>query len=145
MTYFVDLFEFDGGNVNFPVCASFNTILICEDKKYVAKCKIICQNRNTVVRLTAKEAKRSAEPHHIVCYIITNQQKCQGLFNFDVENKQETHCFHSGFCGGEKEIRTLVGVLAQTRFPVVRLRPTQPSLHRLIQFNTRLSKCQYFF
>ena len=33
------------------------------------------------------------------------------------------------FCfGGEKEIRTLVGVLAQTRFPVVRLRPTQPSL-----------------
>ena len=30
--------------------------------------------------------------------------------------------------GGEKEIRTLVGVLAQTRFPVVRLRPTQPSL-----------------
>ena len=32
------------------------------------------------------------------------------------------------FYGGEKEIRTLVGVLAQTRFPVVRLRPTQPSL-----------------
>ena len=31
--------------------------------------------------------------------------------------------------GGEREIRTLVGVLAQTRFPVVRLRPAQPSLH----------------
>ena len=34
--------------------------------------------------------------------------------------------------GGEREIRNLVGVLAQTRFPVVRLRPAQPSLH--IQF-----------
>ena len=30
--------------------------------------------------------------------------------------------------GGEKGIRTLVGVSAQTRFPVVRLRPAQPSL-----------------
>ena len=34
------------------------------------------------------------------------------------------------FCfGGKIGIRTLVGVLAQTRFPVVRLRPAQPSLH----------------
>ena len=33
------------------------------------------------------------------------------------------------FHGGERGIRTLVGVLAQTRFPVVRLRPAQPSLH----------------
>ena len=33
------------------------------------------------------------------------------------------------FCfGGEKGIRTLVGGLLQTRFPVVRLRPAQPSL-----------------
>ena len=31
--------------------------------------------------------------------------------------------------GGKIGIRTLVGVLAQTRFPVVRLRPTQPSFH----------------
>ncbi len=27
------------------------------------------------------------------------------------------------FIGGEREIRTLVGVLAQTRFPIVRLQP----------------------
>ena len=33
------------------------------------------------------------------------------------------------FFGGEKGIRTLVGGLLQTRFPVVRLRPAQPSLH----------------
>ena len=33
------------------------------------------------------------------------------------------------FYGGEREIRTLGRVLAYTRFPVVRLRPTQPSLH----------------
>ena len=31
--------------------------------------------------------------------------------------------------GGEIGIRTLVPVLAETRFPVVRLRPAQPSLH----------------
>ena len=30
--------------------------------------------------------------------------------------------------GGEREIRTLGRVLAATRFPVVRLRPAQPSL-----------------
>ena len=33
------------------------------------------------------------------------------------------------FYGGEREIRTLGTVLAFTRFPVVRLRPAQPSLH----------------
>ena len=33
------------------------------------------------------------------------------------------------FCGGESEIRTHGTVLAFTRFPVVRLRPAQPSLH----------------
>ena len=32
------------------------------------------------------------------------------------------------FSGGERGIRTLVRVLAETRFPVVRLRPAQPSL-----------------
>ena len=32
------------------------------------------------------------------------------------------------FVGGEREIRTLGRVLAYTRFPVVRLRPAQPSL-----------------
>ena len=36
--------------------------------------------------------------------------------------------FSSGVFGGEGGIRTLVGVLAQTRFPVVRLRPAQPPL-----------------
>ena len=34
----------------------------------------------------------------------------------------------SFFVGGERGIRTLVRVLAETRFPVVRLRPAQPSL-----------------
>ena len=46
---------------------------------------------------------------------------------------------------GERGIRTLVGVLAQTRFPVVRLRPAQPSLHasnlcrsRLLYYSTNI-------
>ena len=34
-------------------------------------------------------------------------------------------------CGGERGIRTLGTVLAFTRFPIVRLRPAQPSLHLL--------------
>ena len=45
-----------------------------------------------------------------------------------VIDKTKKHRLLGAFRGGEKEIRTLVGVLAQTRFPVVRLRPTQPSL-----------------
>ena len=48
--------------------------------------------------------------------------------------------------GGEREIRTLVGVLAQTRFPVVRLRPAQPSLHsRLMYYSIALKKNQEVF
>ena len=39
---------------------------------------------------------------------------------------------HPAFvCGGERGIRTLGTVLAFTRFPIVRLRPAQPSLHLL--------------
>ena len=40
-----------------------------------------------------------------------------------------------GFHGGEREIRTLGRVLAFTRFPVVRLRPAQPSLHIILNWN----------
>ena len=44
----------------------------------------------------------------------------------------KTKGHHEGvplFYGGERGIRTLGTVLAFTRFPVVRLRPAQPSLH----------------
>ncbi len=37
--------------------------------------------------------------------------------------------FWRPLCGGKTGIRTLEAVLALTRFPVVRLRPTQPSFH----------------
>ena len=44
-------------------------------------------------------------------------------------NKKGTFGSKSSFLfGGEREIRTLGTVLAFTRFPVVRLRPAQPSL-----------------
>ena len=50
------------------------------------------------------------------------------------------------FCfGGKIGIRTLVGVLAQTRFPVVRLRPTQPSFHRVVFYHKILIKSRGFF
>ncbi len=50
---------------------------------------------------------------------------------FYVQSAQKTAAIRKdcgGFHGGEKGIRTLVGGLLQTRFPVVRLRPAQPSL-----------------
>ena len=43
--------------------------------------------------------------------------------------KQKATAFAVAFCfGGERGIRTLERVLAVTRFPIVRLRPAQPSL-----------------
>lgn len=50
--------------------------------------------------------------------------------------------------GGEKGIRTLEVVLALTRFPVVRLRPAQPSLRmnwRLSIIHNPLLKCKPYF
>ena len=54
--------------------------------------------------------------------------------------------------GGKKGIRTLERVLAVTRFPIVRLRPAQPSFQiygvnfrsriRLIYYSTHFSYCQ---
>ena len=41
-----------------------------------------------------------------------------------------TISFLSVFHGGKKGIRTLERVLAVTRFPIVRFRPTQPSFRR---------------
>ena len=40
--------------------------------------------------------------------------------------------------GGERGIRTLGTLLTYTRFPVVRLRPAQPSLHVLLNYVSRL-------
>ena len=46
--------------------------------------------------------------------------------------KQEAHTtVYLLFFGGEEGIRTPETVLAPTRFPIVRLRPTQPLLHDL--------------
>ena len=46
----------------------------------------------------------------------------------DLDKKRTKRLLRS-FCGGEREIRTLGTGLPHTRFPVVRLRPAQPSLH----------------
>lgn len=53
--------------------------------------------------------------------------------------------------GGERGIRTLETLLTPTRFPIVRLRPAQPSLHsyavfKLPDYITMLFRqCQAFF
>ena len=43
-------------------------------------------------------------------------------------------------CGGKKGIRTLEGFMGPTRFPVVRLRPAQPSFH-LFGWSPHLTTC----
>ena len=48
---------------------------------------------------------------------------------FSCTNKEPTQSGGFFICGGERGIRTLGTVLAFTRFPIVRLRPAQPSLH----------------
>ena len=50
---------------------------------------------------------------------------------FSVTKKDSTLLGAIFLCGGERGIRTLGTVLAFTRFPIVRLRPAQPSLHLL--------------
>ena len=49
--------------------------------------------------------------------------------SFRHKKQEGCDCIPLVFCGGESEIRTHGTVLAFTRFPVVRLRPAQPSLH----------------
>ena len=46
--------------------------------------------------------------------------------------KPAEHWFHGLFHGGERGIRTLGAFMGHTRFPVVRLRPAQPSFHNSI-------------
>ena len=53
-----------------------------------------------------------------------------------VEKKRASLRLALLFSGGERGIRTLVRVLAETRFPVVRLRPAQPSLQTAILLYT---------
>ena len=45
-----------------------------------------------------------------------------------------------GIFGGEKGIRTPERVLAVTRFPIVRLRPAQPSLRATVTLYLKLPK-----
>ena len=47
--------------------------------------------------------------------------------------------------GGERGIRTLERVLAVTRFPIVRLRPAQPSLQKVLICVTKCYYSTYFF
>ncbi len=50
-----------------------------------------------------------------------------------LQKKKDTHfCGYLFPFGGERGIRTLERVLAVTRFPIVRLRPTQPSLQQYL-------------
>ena len=51
------------------------------------------------------------------------------LFLHDTTKKKPMTSFLSWAYGGKKGIRTLEGFRGPTRFPVVRLRPAQPSFH----------------
>ncbi len=64
--------------------------------------------------------------------------------NPSIETKKNT-LWCSFYLGGKIGIRTLVGVLAQTRFPVVRLRPAQPSFHRVVFYHKNFIKSREIF
>ena len=73
------------------------------------------------------------------CYFCTIQQR-----------KKPMTSFLSWAYGGKKGIRTLEGFRGPTRFPVVRLRPAQPSFHIfscaapdcMSYYSNRCGKCQ---
>ena len=58
------------------------------------------------------------------------------LYLIFIVKKEVISCEDYLFSGGERGIRTLERVLAVTRFPVVRLRPAQPSLHKMFSQGT---------
>ena len=47
--------------------------------------------------------------------------------------------------GGKRGIRTLGAFIGHTRFPVVRLRPAQPSFHRCYSLRTLNSQVLYYY
>ena len=79
----------------------------------------------------------------LICYVLKNSsvtvQKqrtvlffhCVRIPLYSPHNEKSTAPAVLFRCGGERGIRTLGTVLAFTRFPIVRLRPAQPSLHLL--------------
>ena len=60
------------------------------------------------------------------------------------KNSLEPYGFKRVSLGGESEIRTHGTVLAFTRFPVVRLRPAQPSLRTLVLYHNFFRKSRSF-
>ena len=78
-----------------------------------------CTRFNPVVNYYIHSVAAPA-PNHLYWMLMT------GLYRIHSKRKNRTIM---RFFGGERGIRTLGGVLAHTRFPVVRLRPAQPSLH----------------
>ena len=47
--------------------------------------------------------------------------------------------------GGKRGIRTLGAFIGHTRFPVVRLRPAQPSFHRCYSLRTLNLQVLYYY
>ena len=85
--------------------------------------------RNAIVSLRPRPRKNDGRT-------AVNALKQTGELDFfpeksgSAEKQKTTLC--AVFCkrgGGERGIRTLVTLSTQTRFPVVRLQPAQPSLH----------------
>ena len=89
------------------------------------KCSYSCRKAHFTRRSLIsrpKDTSRSAPAEHLVLLRITAVYCC-----IITKGRRAT-----SFCyGGKTGIRTLEAVLALTRFPVVRLRPTQPSFHSL--------------
>ena len=106
----------------FHLCFCFEQIKRCQARLWQSRCGSVRLGSDSRPRLSF-----TTEPVRI-----------------PIAKQKSTHwvlfCF-----GGKIGIRTLVGVLAQTRFPVVRLRPAQPSVHRVVFYHKILIKSRGLF
>ena len=109
--------------------------------------KLVCRKRG--IRASTKIFRRAAceqAPRRLwlkcePCAL----QRCVRILFLSVINRRSTPKLVCFFYGGEKGIRTLETVLGFTRFPVVRLRPTRPSLHGLLYYSREVIKSQEIF
>ena len=77
------------------------------------------------------------------CFSPMSGSAQSNLFPFHI--KKESPLLWRLFFGGKRGIRTLGAFIGHTRFPVVRLRPAQPSFHRCYSLRTLNSQALYYY
>ena len=98
----------------------------------------ICPHRKPSVRRYVPPLKNSARRYHPHRTAFTAHQSATN----GAKNKKAP-AMQVLFCGGKSGIRTHGALLTHTRFPIVRLRPAQPSFHDGDYYTISERACQY--